>query len=105
MLRTGVASDKVVAGGRKRTRPRSPVEETEKRPGTYIDTYTVAIHWRQAPFKRTLAISTCRVSFRGGERGQLPPLDILCPPPLGFKMLNDLPVYCQLVTLTIRSNF
>ena len=47
-----------------------------------------------------------RVSFGGGgvKGGNCPPLDILCPP-LGFKMLNDLPVYGQLVTLTIRSNF
>ena len=49
-----------------------------------------------------------RVSFRGGgggggggERGQLPPPWIFCAP-LGFIILNDLPVYGQ---LTIRSNF
>ena len=46
-----------------------------------------------------------RVSFRGGRTkgGNCPPLDICAP--LGFKILNDLPVYGQLVTLTIRSNF
>ena len=47
-----------------------------------------------------------RVSFGGGGGGRkgatAHPWIFVPPPPLGFKMLNDLPVYGQLVTLTIR---
>ena len=41
----------------------------------------------------------------GGEGGNCPPPSWIFCAPLGFKMLNDLPVYGQLVTLTMRSNF
>ena len=42
----------------------------------------------------------------GGRKGATAPPWIICAPlPLGFKILNNLPVYGQLVTLTIRSNF
>ena len=37
----------------------------------------------------------------GAKGGNFLPLDILC----GFKILNDLPVYGQLVTLTIKTIF
>ena len=40
----------------------------------------------------------------GGRKGATAPLGYFVPP-LGFKILNNLLVYGQLVTLTIRSNF
>ena len=67
----------------------------------YIVRYVCISSWH---YKHTLTYLTGFHLGGGGggaKGGNCPPLDILCPP-LGFKMLNDLPVYGQLVTLTIR---
>ena len=65
----------------------------------------INLHWIASCLTLTFqqAPSIDRVSFRGRVKGSNCPPWIFCAP-LGFKILNDLPVYGQLVTLTIGSN-